>query len=284
MAAMLVKIPEQQGEIVVTTYPLEFLARRIGGDAITVMNMTADGASPHTFEPTPQDVRTAYAADLFIYSGSGVDPFAEGLAEELVADGVRVIAITGETPLADHLLQDADDNPDPHFWLDPRLMIEAAEILTLHMQTVWPDEQQTFHDNLSELKADLQELDTELENGLSSCTEHTIIVSHDAFSYFTERYGLTLYAIAGISPEQEVSPQWLAELTEIIREKQVRYIFTETLISPRLAETLAREAGVGTLILNPSDGLTAAERQAGTDYPAVMRGNLENLSLALACK
>ncbi|MHB1118267.1 MAG: metal ABC transporter solute-binding protein, Zn/Mn family, partial [Minisyncoccota bacterium] len=129
----------------------------------------------------------------------------------------------------------------------------------------------------------IEQLDQRFYEGLQGCEKHDIIVSHEAFGYLARRYGFNTISIAGISPDEEPSPRSLAELVNTARAKGVPYVFFETTASPRLSETIAREIGVQTLVLNPLESLTVSEIQSGEDYHSVMEKNLTNLRKALIC-
>ena len=108
-------------------------------------------------------------------------------------------------------------------------------------------------------------------------------MSHASFAYPAKRYRLTQVPVMGLSPESEPSPAQLAQIVRFARRHKVQYIFFETLVSPKLAETLAREVGAQTLVLNPSEGLTKDDEAAGKGYVELMEDNLTNLRTALDC-
>ena len=119
--------------------------------------------------------------------------------------------------------------------------------------------------------------------GLRDCARRSLVVSHAAFTYLARRYDLRQIAVTGRRPESEPSPADLAAIVRAARREGARYVFFETLVSPRLAETLAREVGARTLVLNPLEGLTRDEAAAGRDYLALMRQNLDHLRIGLEC-
>jgi zinc transport system substrate-binding protein len=127
-------------------------------------------------------------------------------------------------------------------------------------------------------------LDIDFQTNLAACTNRKFITSHDAFGYLAERYKLEQLSIAGISPESEPSPRHLAELTALIKKEHIPYVFFETLVSPKFAQTLAQETGARTLTLNPLEGLTLEDKKHGADYMSIMKENLSHLKTALVCK
>ena len=144
-----------------------------------------------------------------------------------------------------------------------------------------PDNAATFEENAAALRADLEELDAEMQGALSNCRVTTLVTSHDAFGYLGDRYGLEVVGISGLEPSQEPTPAALAEITEVVEERGVTTIYTETLIDPAVAETVAAEVGTQTAVLDPLEGLT--DKSAGEDYLAVMRANLETLQQGQSC-
>jgi zinc transport system substrate-binding protein len=254
--------PGGRTSVVAGFYPLAYAAEQVGGDAVEVTNLTQPGAEPHDAELSVRDVERVRSADVVLYLGSGFQPSLEQAAEG--AGGTRV-----------DLLQGLRSRNDPHVWLDPvkyeAIARRIGEVLGR------PAEAGAFGRRL-------RELDAELEAGLASCSRRTIVTSHAAFGHLAERYGLQQIAIAGLSPEAEPSPQALVRVVEEIRRHGATTVFSESLLSPRLAETVAREAGAETAVLNPIEGLTEDELAQGEDYFSLMRANLETLRKALACR
>ncbi len=286
-------IPSGQISVITTVYPLEYLARRIGGERVSVTNLTPPGSEPHTWEPSPADLASIQRAQVFIYNGAGFEPWAERVASELPEEGPVVVEASQGLGL--HALPDAalhqDDTVehlegglDPHVWLDPLRYAQQGEKVKQALAQADPAGEATYAANLASLKEELELLDREMAQGLASCQRDTIVVSHAAFGYLTNRYGIHQLAISGLSPDVEPSPARLREIVEQVRAVGATHIFFETLVSPRVAETIAREVGAQTLVLNPLEGLTPEELQAGQDYFSIMRQNLANLRTALACR
>jgi zinc transport system substrate-binding protein len=121
------------------------------------------------------------------------------------------------------------------------------------------------------------------ERGLAQCARREIVVSHASFAYAARRYRLTQVPVMGLSPDSEPSPAQMAQIVRFARRHEVKFIFFETLVSPKLAETLAREVGARTLVLNPIEGLTREDQAAGKGYVELMEDNLADLRTALEC-
>ena len=146
-----------------------------------------------------------------------------------------------------------------------------------------PNNKNYYQANADSLKAKLQQIDLAYRQGLSHCLTKNIITSHAAFGYLAKTYGLNQVAIAGFSPDAEPSPQQLAVIAKFAEQNQVKYIFFESLVSPKLAQTIASEIGAQTLVLNPLEGLSDQELAQGKNYLSVMQDNLSNLQTALQC-
>lgn len=170
---------------------------------------------------------------------------------------------------------------DPHFWLDPTRLADVGDALADRMAELAPEDADTFQANADALRADLEELDAQVQEALSGCTVDTLVTSHDAFGYLGDRYGLEVVGIAGLEPSEEPSAAELAEIAELVEQRGVTTVYTETLVDPAVAETVAAEAGVQTAVLDPVEGIT--DESAGSDYLEVMQANLEALRQGQSC-
>jgi zinc transport system substrate-binding protein len=250
--------------VVAAFYPLAFAASEIGGDSVDVKNLTPPGAEPHDLEISPRDVAEVLDADLVLLLGHGFQPQLEDAGGH--ADNVAFLL---DTPGLD-----VHSNEDPHVWLDPvrytRVVDRIGELLGKQAAA-------------KALEKRLADLDTEYRVGLAHCARHEIVTSHEAFAYLAERYGLEQVAITGLSPEAEPEPGKLQSVVDLVRGHGVTTIYFETLVSPRIAETVARETGARTAVLNPIEGLTEKEASKGEDYFSLMRENLAALRAGLGC-
>jgi zinc transport system substrate-binding protein len=231
--------------------------------------------------------------DVFLFVGAGFEPWAEKMEEELEKKGVEVLEmakiiefrhIEDDEEAKDEEDEHGEEGLDAHFWLDPVLAKIALEAITDTFAKLDAENRENYLRNAQEYLAKLADLDQNYRQGLAQCRLREIIVAHDAFSYVGARYNITIHAIAGLSPHEEPTPRRMAELATLAREKGISYVFFETLTSPRLAETIAREVGAQTLVLNPIEGLTAKEQAEGKNYLALMEENLQALKLALSCE
>jgi zinc transport system substrate-binding protein len=271
--------------IVASFYPLTEAAARVGGPVVAVTNLTPPGVEPHDLELDPEQVAKIADADLVLYFGEGFQPAVQD-AVDVVAEGEHVDLLQGigeARSTSDPGEPSGGDVVDPHVWLDPILMRRMVDRITEALDRLDPAHAAGFRTRADAFDADLAELDEEYRSGLSSCRRRVLVTSHAAFGYLADRYGLTQEPITGLSPEAEPDPERLAQLASDVERTGTTTIFTETLVSPKVAQTLAREAGVTTAVLNPLEGLTQQQVQAGDDYLSVMRSNLAALRRGLDC-
>jgi len=271
-----------QVNVVAGFYPLAEAATKVGGNLVTVKNLTPPGVEPHDLELTPQEIADIQEADVVFYLGEGFAPAVQQAVGD--AKGVAVDLLQG-MPLHPGVPEPGQSGPvtDPHVWLDPVLYRHVVDRVEATLARASPDGASTFHSNAAAFDTELSGLDQAYRAGLTGCARKVIVTSHAAFGYLSARYGLTQEPIAGLSPDAEPSAQRLSQLADLVRRDGVTTIFTEELVSPRVAQTLAREAGVTTAVMNPLEGLTKEEVSAGEDYTSVMRANLKVLQKALGC-
>lgn len=270
-------------------YPLAEFTRNVGGNHVHVTTMTPPGAEPHDFEPAPRDLAAASNARVFIYNGGQFEPWTD----KFVSD-YRNIAIKASAGIHlhesaehedDHASEEHDHGTaDPHFWLDPVLAQTMVRSIRDGLIKADPANSADYTANAQNYIAKLNELDKAYQQGLADCAVNTVIASHGALGYLAERYSFTAESITGISPDQEPSSQKLAELSSLAREKNIRYIFFEHLVSPRLADTIATEVGAQTLVFDPLEGLTKEDQNNGKNYLSIQYDNLKNLQTARACR
>ncbi|WP_433529460.1 metal ABC transporter substrate-binding protein [Micromonospora sp. CA-263727] len=285
-------------DVVAGFYPLQFLAERIGGDAVAVTNLARPGAEPHDLELNPRQVGQISEAKLVVFL-HGFQPAVDEAVEQNAGDRAFDVATVqplldatagghdhdhdGEEEHADepeHAEETSGDAKDPHVWLDPTRLATIGDQLAERLGGIDPDRAGEYTQRAAALRTELAQLDTEFTEGLKTCQRREIVVSHTAFGYLAQKYQLEQIGITGLSPENEPSPQRLAEVTEEAREHGATTIFFETLVSPKVAETIAREVGAQTAVLDPIEGLSA---ENGADYLSVMRTNLQTLRTALSC-
>jgi zinc transport system substrate-binding protein len=256
-------------------YPVAYVAQRVGGDRVSVTNLTPVGAEPHDLELTPKQIDEILDASVVFDLGHRFQPAVEKAAEE--RDGPTVSLLDRLPIHAGHQAL------DPHVWLDPVLMRDIVRKVRLALVKADPKGRAVYARNAAAFDRQLQALDARYRAGLARCASNVIVTSHEAFGYLARRYGLRQEGVAGLSPDAEPDAQRIARLTDLVKKDHVKVIFTEKLVSPRIAETLAREAGVKTDVLDPLEGLTDSERAHGANYISVMNDNLARLRRALDC-
>lgn len=275
---------EGRATIVAAFYPLAYAAERVAEPGTGVRNLTPPGSEPHDLELSPAAVAAVGAAQLVVYLGQGFQPAVERAIEATGAESLDALAKlelrtvearAHEDEDGEEHADDAEGGFDPHVWLDPLRYAEIVEQIASALgrpQAADP------------LVADLRSLHGEFEHGLRDCERRELVASHAAFGYLADRYGLEQVAISGVSPEAEPSPAALAGFLAEVREHRPTTVFFETLVSPKLAETVARELGARTAVLDPLEGLTRERIDRGEDYFSVMRANLAALRKGLECR
>ena len=289
--------------VVASFYPLQYIAERVAGEHAEVRNLTSPGAEPHDLELSVPQTAALSDADLAFYEAGlqpAVDEAIEQNGPEHVLDVTDVIELAPMNTDASHdegaehageseaeHAEHAEDtghpehgDTDPHFWLDPALMVEVAAQFRDEMTEIDPDHAADYRAGFDELRHDLSALDGELEAGLADCRIDTVVVSHDAFGYLS-KYGLKFKAINGLSPDAEPSPAHIARLHDLIQSHGVTTVFSETLGSKQMSESIAGDLGIATAALDPIEGLSDAT--AEEDYLSLMQHNLAALRKANTC-
>ena len=265
----------QRPQVVASFYPLQYVAQRIVGSHADVINLTRPGVEPHDLELSPrQTASLSGAAVALVESGlqPSVDDAVRNGAPDHVVDVAKVLQL--------HEASDGSGK-DPHFWLDPTLLVEVARSFTAAMADADPAHAADYRAANEQLQVELTRLDQDLRTGLAQCRTRTLVVSHDAFGYLGRRYHLTVHPLAGLSPGAEPSPHHLADISDLIRTDRITTVFTERLASPKLADTLASDLGITTAVLDPIEGLTSAD--GSDDYISLMRADLAAIEKAGGC-
>lgn len=277
--------------VVTSVYPLEWLAEEIVTDIpadVAVTNLTEPGLDPHDLELSPQQIGEIGEADLVFYI-EGMQPAVDDAVAEHVNDQGTALNVADVVSLREAEPQEQEEGePDPHMWLDTERFAAAgtafAEQLTDAAEEADTDadaDVDAATEAAEGVSAELAEIDEEYQDSLADCELRSFVVSHAAFGYLAERYDLEQISIAGIEPETEPSPARIREVADVVEDAGVDTIFTETLASPQVAETVAAETGTSVEVLDALEGLT--EDSPGEDYPSVMHANLAELEAALGC-
>jgi len=271
-------------DVVAGFYPLQYASQRVGGNGVTVTNLTPPGAEPHDLELSPKDVAALSDADLVVYLPGFQPAVDDAVAAEAARSALDVtsaarldLAATAEGPRGTGETRARD----PHFWLDPTRLADVADAIAARLGAVSPERADTFRANAAAVRSDLDTLDAELRTGLADCVNRDLVTSHEAFGYLARRYGLNQIGIVGLSPEAEPDPATIARVADFVRKNKVTTVYYETLVSPDIARTVAEETGATTAVLDPIEGI--GDASAAPDYLGVMRADLATLRTGQRC-
>jgi zinc transport system substrate-binding protein len=265
-------------------YPIAYAAQRVGGSRVQVTNLTPAGAEPHDLELTPKQFDEILDADVVFDMGHRFQPAVEAAAKQ--RDGMT-ITLLDRLPIHAGKKNVAEGDPgalDPHVWLDPVLMQHIVHEVEAALTKADPKGGAIYARNADAFVGQLRALDAHYRSALANCAIHVIVTSHEAFGYLAQRYDLQQQGAAGLSPDAEPDAKRIAQLTDLVKRDHIKVVFTETLVSRRIADTLAHEAGVTTDVLDPLEGLTDSAIAHGHNYITVMNSNLAKLVRALECK
>ena len=289
--------------VMASFYPLQYLAEKIGGEHVTVTSLTPAGAEPHDLELSPKTVDALSSADAVIYLAgfqSAVDEAIEQQAPKTVIDVSPAVQLVEAGVDANHPSEEEDEDTDeaqsseadghedhhhdmsadPHFWLDPVRMANAATLVGDKLAEANPANAEMYKTNAKALMDELTSLGNDLVSKTSTCQIKTFVTAHTAFGYLADRTGLTQVGISGLDPDSSPSPARLAEISQIAKDQGVTTIFTEALIDPKIAQTLADDLGITTAVLDPIESQTDPSK----DYSGVMNDNIDALTKALNCQ
>lgn len=279
--------------VVAAFYPLEEAARRVGGDRVDVVGLTPPGSGPHDLELTPRSAEQIEQADVIVYLSGGFQPAVEQALESVSADVSTLDVLEGMDLLAveDGLAgtngevdgEELEGGLDPHVWVDPQRQVEIAASVASTLEAADPDGAEEYRANLADYQGELETLASEFDEGLAECESRVIVTSHRAFAYLADTYDLDQIAIAGISPDDEPDPQSLRAVADEARRSGVSVVFFEEAVPQGLSETVANEIGATTDFLQPVETITQPDLDAGIDYTAIQRQNLESLQDGLRC-
>lgn len=272
-------------DVVTSFYPLQFVTERVGGDRVKVRTLTAPGVEPHDLELTPRQVGGLTKAALIVYE-KGLQPAVDEAVEQNASEaGFDVSGVAKLEATGAHFQEEGehahDDDIDPHFWLDPTRLADVAEAVAGKLAEKDPAGADGYRQRAAAVRSDLGKLDTDISKGLASCRLKTFVTTHEAFAYFAKRYGLQMVGIAGLTPDTEPTAARIKQVEDIVRNERVTTIFYEELVSPKVAEAIARDAHVSTAVLSPIEGL--ADANSTETYPTLMRENLTELRKANDC-
>jgi zinc transport system substrate-binding protein len=299
-----------------TIYPLEDFTKKIGGEFVEVQSIYPPNVDAHSYEPTTKDMINLADSDLFIYTGVGIEGFADKAAETLQKEEVQILK-AGEgielIPSSDehhhegeeghsesehhedeegHSEGEAESHEheedehhhgdlDPHVWLDPVLAVELANNIKTSLSKIMPEHKAEFETNFNKLKSELEQLDQEFKTTIDASKTKYLLVAHAAYGYWEKRYGIEQIAIAGLSPTQEPSQKELQAIIEKSSEHNIHYVVFEQNLTPKVAKIIQDEIGAKSLTLHNLEAVTNENLKQKDDYFSIMRKNLETLKIAL---
>jgi zinc transport system substrate-binding protein len=265
-------------------YPVAFAAQKVGGTRVAVANLTPVGAEPHDIELNSEQLDRLLEAKVAFVLGSGFQPAVEKAADQRDGSTIELLPKLVDAKGKQVAAEGKDGGLDPHVWLDPVLMSQLVGEVEHGLASADPKGAASYEKNARALQDQLSALDARYRERLTGCARNLLVTSHEAFGYLATRYGLQQQGVAGLSPDQEPDPARLGELAELARDQGVTTVFTEETVSPRIAQTLARDAGgLRTEVLSPLESLSKKERADKADYFALMDANLGKIATALGC-
>ena len=266
------KVSDGKIAVAVTIYPTYDIVKNIGGDKINLHQIIPFGQEPHSFEPTPKDIIQISNSQLFIYTGLAVDSWAIDLGD-IAKKRKKFIKLSEVSEIIEN---------DPHFWLDIDNLKKMANLIANRLIKLDSENENFYNENLSLYLAKLDKLDLKYKENLGNCKIDSIIVNHNAFQYLARRYDFHTFPIMGISPDDKPSAKVLAEIVDLVKERNISTLFFEELASNRVMETVAKETGVKIDSLSPFGNIPQSEIQTG--YINLMYQNLEKLQKAMNCQ
>lgn len=303
--------------IYTTVYPLTYFTERIGGEHVNVASIYPTGANEHTFEPTQRDMMKLADADLFFYIGLGLEGFVDKASQTLSGENVEMVAtadeltdeelesgtIHEEEEHGDHEGEDHSDHVgedhnqpeegheghhhgdiDPHVWISPVLSQKISLSIKNALVEKDPEHEEVYTENYEKLIGELEQLDADFQTMAAEAENKTFFVSHAAFGYLAEPYGLEQVAIAGLNSQDEPSQKKLTEIVNLAQDKGIKYILFEQNVSSKTADVIRKEIGAESLVLHNLGVLTDEDLKNGETYFTLMKKNLETLRTALNAK
>ncbi|NLG24334.1 MAG: zinc ABC transporter substrate-binding protein [Clostridiales bacterium] len=259
--------------VVASFYPMYDFAVKVGGDRISAVNLVPAGTEPHDWEPSASDIAGLEKADVFVYNGAGMEHWVSDVLASL--GNKSLITVEAAAGVVNR-------EADPHVWLSPVRAKAQMRAIRDAFAGADPDGADAYNANFDRWAAELDALDAEFREALAPLPRRDVVVAHQAFGYLCAEYGLNQVAVEGLSPDAEPSPERMAQVIDFCRANDVRVIFFEELASPDVAAAIAAATGSRTDVLNPLEGLTNGQLEAGEDYLSVMRKNLAALAEALS--
>ncbi len=282
-------------QVVTSLFPLYDFVRQIGGDQVEVTLLLPPGVEAHSFDPKPDDILRVNRAGLFIYTHKAMEVWAATMAKSVDPAWVTIVDASVGAQLRqssghgdEHDAHAHADNAgaiDPHLWLD----FANAQVMVDNIAEAMASKDLVHRDlylaNAAAYRDRLDTLDADYRRSLADCKKRTLLQGgHFALGYLTARYGLKYHAAAAVNPEAEPTAATMAALVKQMRRQDLRYLFSEELVSSKLAETIAKEAGGSVLLLSAAHNVSKADFERGITFVEIMERNLKNLQIGLECR
>jgi zinc transport system substrate-binding protein len=284
----------QKLKVVTSLFPLYDFAKNVGREKAEVTLLLPPGAEPHSFEPTPLDILTLNSGDVFIYTNKYMEPWVEKMLmgidnkKVLIVDSSKNVVMLGEAEREDlqgHLENKEHAGMDPHIWLDFSNAVKMIDNILAGFISKDPVNKDFYQNNADRYKTQLNELDKKFKDTLGNCKKNIFINSgHSVFGYLAKRYNLQHISACGLSPDAEPTSKNLIKISKTLKQYGLNHIFYEELITPRVAETIAKETGARLLMLHGAHNISKQELNEGVTFISLMNKNLENLRTGLQCK
>lgn len=268
--------------IYTSIYPIQFIVEKIAGDVASVKTIYPAGVDAHTYEPTAKEIINIANSDIFIYLGAHMESFAETAVESLRSQNITFIEIGKHKKLFSKLQDHSHEHSDfdPHIWLDPLRMIEIGSIIKNELTILAPNYERTFKENFQSLKKDLQELDQAFLKTIAPKSKKEVIVTHAAYGYWEERYGIKQVPISGVSADNEPSQRELTKIIQFAKEKNIQHVIFEQNSSDRISTIIQDYLNAEALYIHNLEVLTDQDIENNENYLSLMKKNLHVLDQA----
>lgn len=285
--------PKEKNQLTIytTVFPLQYFAERIGGKFVDVETIYPPGADEHTFEPSQKDMMKLADSDLFFYIGLGLEGFVENAKKTLKNENVTLVAAADNLHLSEEDEHHEEEEEagehehehdvNPHVWLDPVYSKEMALVLRDALIQKMPENKAVFEENYQQLATELDELNNEFKETISTAKHKNIIVTHAAFGYWEQRYGIEQISISGLSTANEPTQRELEKIISLADHEGLHYILFEQNVQSKLAEIVQKEIGARALPIHNLAILTKGNISNKETYFSLMKQNLESLNTAL---
>lgn len=265
--------------IYTSIYPIEYAVEQIGGKTVHTESIYPPGVDAHSYEPPTKKMTSLATADAFFYLGADMEAIAETAADALKSERVNLMELGKHKELFAASSDQAvtDNDPNPHIWLDPLRMINMAELIQNKLIQLNPDEKDLYKKNFAALKKDLLALDERFTETLEAKENKKILVSHAAYGYWEERYGIEQIAIRGITSNDEPSQKNLTSITKQAKANHLDYVLLEQNNSDHIADIIRDQLDAKVEHIHNLEVLTDNDIDNHEDYFSLMRHNLNVL-------